>query len=87
MSSRQQVCEYRTFSNPYTGLAAMILFQADYDINALGKRESSVICGSKVSRAEIKSFLNSDWATVLASNCGISSTDFANYLRRIQCEL
>ena len=88
MSERdKKVTEYQNFSNPYKGLAAMILFQADYDIKALGQEESSIICGSKVSKTEIKTFLNSKWATVLASNCGLSAVELSRYIRRVHCEL
>ena len=56
MISRQHVCDYQVFSNPYTGLAAMILFQAYFDLETLGDRESFVVREEVVSKEKLRKF-------------------------------
>lgn len=82
MISRQHVCDYQVFSNPYTGLAAMILFQAYFDLETLGDRESFIVREEVVSKEKLRKFFCSKWATVLASNCGLNETELSDYVKR-----
>lgn len=86
-SRQKQVCDYQTFSNPYLGLATMILYQAGYDLKACGNAEETMVMGERVRKSDVKRFLNTKWALWLAVNCGIDEVTFLNYRRRLQSEL
>ena len=54
--------EYSSFSNCWTGLAAMILLQAVRDLENMRGADNRVIYGNLVTRWEIVNFLRSPWA-------------------------
>ena len=64
---------YAAFSDPYAGLATMILVQAESDRIALGEREQLRSSGVVVSREEITAFFRSKWAAMLAAGAGLES--------------
>ena len=64
---------YAAFSNPYTGLATMILLQAESDRIALGEREHLRSNGVVVSKEEVTAFFRSKWAAMLAAGAGLES--------------
>ena len=68
--------EYNVFSNPYTGLAAMILITARNDMELLGNREIVRKDNVQISKTEIRNFLKSRWAEFLASCIGVESVDW-----------
>lgn len=58
------------FNNPYTGIAAMILFQAIDDLRMLDGAEKKKCMGYWVKREEIIGFFQTDWALALVENFG-----------------
>lgn len=77
--------EYSSFSNCWTGLAAMILLQAIRDLENLGCTESKAFYGKVVTRWEIVNFLRSPWAEFLGEYVGISRKEIDYYLRKAGC--
>lgn len=74
MKPRKSIDEcilYDDFDNPYTAIAAMILFQAVDDLVFLRGRDSCRRAGSHITRYDIIKFLKSDWAEELASPFGL----------------
>lgn len=74
--------EYSSFSNGWTGLAAMILLQAIRDLDNLGEAEYRVFSGKRVSKWEIVTFLRSPWAEFLGDYVGITRVEINHYLRK-----
>lgn len=68
--------EYNVFSNPYTGLAAMILITARNDYDLLGDKEVARKDNVCISKTEIRNFLKSRWAEFLASCIGVDGVDW-----------
>ena len=68
--------EYSMFGNPYTGLAAMILITARNDYNLLGDKEVARKDNVCISKTEIRNFLKSRWAELLASCIGVDGVDW-----------
>lgn len=68
--------EYTMFSNPYTGLAAMILITARNNMELLGSREIARKDNVQISKTEIRNFLKSRCAEFLASCIGVESVDW-----------
>lgn len=68
--------EYNVFSNPYTGLAAMILITARNDMELLGSREIARKDNVQISKTELNNFFKGKWAEFLASSVGIESADW-----------
>jgi hypothetical protein len=68
--------EYNVFSNPYTGLAAMILITARNDYDLLGDKEVARKDNVNISKTEIRNFLKSRWAEFLASCIGVDGVDW-----------
>ena len=68
--------EYNVFSNPYTGLAAMILITARNDMELLGNKEIARKDNVQISKTEIRNFLKSRWAEFLASCIGVDGVDW-----------
>jgi hypothetical protein len=64
---------YEDFSEPHSGLAAMILVQAVSDLGALGVRETMRRDGDFICKGEILAFLRSSWALELARLCGLET--------------
>lgn len=60
------------WSNPWTGLAAMILVQAATDYQALGDQEFIIRNWERISRIDLEKFFRSKWAWHLANCCGLS---------------
>lgn len=65
------VADIAQFSSPWTGLAAMILFQAVDDLYFLNGRDAARRNDSVVRRWEILNFLRSPWAEYLAESLHI----------------
>lgn len=61
-TKREAPCDYRSFSDPYTGLATMIFVQADNDLKMLNGAESAYKGGVLLSKWEIIYFFRSQWA-------------------------
>ncbi len=68
--------EYNVFSNPYTGLAAMILITARNDYDLFGDKEVARKDNVNISKTEIRNFLKSRWAEFLASCIGVDGVDW-----------
>ena len=62
---------YRQFNNPYTALAAMILYQAVDDLRSFGDKDIIERHGQQVRKYDVVSFLRSSWAEELALHFGI----------------
>ena len=85
MATRRQMqrFEIKEFSNPYTGLAAMILTQANDDLERLGSRESGRLDGVFASKTEITCFFRSSWGSFLASSCGVADENYNRYVEAL----
>lgn len=79
----ERICDYRTFSDPYAGLAAMIFVQADCDLKILDGSDIKYKGGTWFERSEIISFLRSPWAAFLAYGLGVNRTELENYTARV----
>lgn len=75
--------DYQIFNSPYTGLATMILVQADLDLKTLGGQDKLYRYDSTIHRDEIMSFLNSDWAEFLAESVGMGRKELDQYTATI----
>lgn len=71
--------EYSDFSDPYTGLVAMIFVQAASDLTFLRKRESCYKDGCQIRKMEIVSFFRSEWADYLADAVHLDMRDAISY--------
>ena len=60
------------WSNPWTGLAAMILVQAAADYQALGGEEYVIHRWERIDKKDLDAFFSSKWAWHLANCCGLS---------------
>ena len=60
------------WSNPWTGLATMILIQAITDYQVLGNQDYVIKAQDKITRSELERFFSSKWAWHLANCCGLS---------------
>lgn len=76
-------CDYRSFANPYTALAAMIFMQADTDLKALGGEETQYKAGAILDKWEIINFLRSPWAEILAAGIGVEIGELRRYTARV----
>lgn len=74
--------DYRSFSNPYAGLAAMIFVQADNDLRALNGEDHTYKDGCLLQKWEIINFLRSPWAALLATGCGVDVSAIERYAAR-----
>ena len=63
--------DFNEFSDPYSGIAAMVFVQAVSDLHYLNGRESAFEDAVVISKNEISSFFHSDWAEVLADALNI----------------
>lgn len=75
--------DYKAFSNPYSGLAAMIFLQADWDLKMLNGEETKHSGGCLLDKWEIINFLRSPWAAVLAGGVGLDLSDLRRYEARV----
>ena len=71
--------DYRDFSDPFFGIAAMIFVQADQDLKRMGKETHYITNGDIVYKAEVKRFLRSGWALALADALKLDTRDLAAY--------
>jgi len=76
-------CDYRGFEDPYSGLAAMIIVQAETDLQLLGSADVAYFDGVKVSKMDIQRFFRSGWGFFLASGVGISEDEYRRYVLRV----
>ena len=63
--------DHGEFSDPYTGIAAMIFIQAVSDMDFLHGEDSTYRDSSLITKWEILNFLRSDWASFLANSLGL----------------
>lgn len=75
--------DYNAFSDPYTGLAAMIFVQAAADISVLGGNDRVYKNGTMISKWELVNFLRSEWAKELARLVNLDIRDLAAYEARL----
>lgn len=76
MSKRKKLLpagiDYKAFSDPYTGLAAMVLVQAAADLLILDGKDEKRIGGDIVRKRDVLTFLQSPWAQFLSESCGVT---------------
>ncbi len=63
--------DFKEFTDPYSGIAAMVFVQAVSDLDMLKGKESAFKDSIVISRNEISNFFWSDWAEVLADALNI----------------
>ena len=71
--------DYDAFNSPWTGIAAMIFYQADMDLRTLNGQEKAYRHSCLVDRWEILNFLRSEWAEYLAWCLGIGQDELERY--------
>ena len=75
--------DYEAFSDPLTGLAAMIFVQAADDLHALDGKTVLYKGGTLLQKWEIINFLRSDWAHELADLVRLDCRDLDAYERLV----
>lgn len=83
MKTRRVECDYNTFKDPYTGLAAMVFVQADSDLTALDGKSRAYVGREMLDKWEIINFLRSPWAALLATGIGLDVIELNEYTARM----
>ena len=71
-------------TDPWRGLAAMVLIQAAHDIEILRGEESTSLGGDTIRMEELVRFFHSDWAEFLGMYFDLDSETLINYCERMK---
>lgn len=69
-------------TDPWRGLAAMVLIQAAHDLEILRGEESTFLGGDTIRMHDLKKFFHSDWAAFLGMYFDIDHETLVDYCER-----